>query len=498
MIDKLINDFEIIKGTLNTLPKNNERNKKKYLNFVKEVMDKYNHSQQKVLTEIKTRYDNINNFEENKDIVKKRDEIASFEKIKFLNPYKTSYSKMGLDKLLYNLDHFYKQNLDQVNDDICTCLELFKKVGIKKIDFNYSPYALEYINVLETEKDKKIIHKKFENIYWKCSDIILHIELNLKSIFLKNEKLIDKYYQKEIKNYLQNKTLEQVIKEHCYKKEELEKTIYNDKKFIVDNFIQGKINIKDFKNLNINSLYEKFKLKDVQNEIVYKNVLKLLYSLKELKGYLKYQYIIDDIKSKIKEKEKYKGQYEKKYKEIITLEKKLKKFNTKKIFGKRKDNISLIKINSVISELDEKYKDLETFRFNKLIYNLSEDKTLYDALLIAISNYNYLINVMKENNVDIEKIDQIINGIKEIIYNSHLTILNNISLVEEKNILFMISDRYALSSLNIEYDNLKNESDIDILLSDCYKILLFEKLKEKNLKIDDIEFIINVKKIFDC
>ena len=35
----------------------------------------------------------------------------------------------------------------------------------------------------------------FEQIYWKCPDIIIHIELNFRSLYLKNEKKIDKYYE---------------------------------------------------------------------------------------------------------------------------------------------------------------------------------------------------------------------------------------------------------------------------------------------------------------
>ena len=37
---------------------------------------------------------------------------------------------------------------------------------------------------------------KFDDIYWKCPEIIVHIELNIRNIYLKKEARIDKYFEK--------------------------------------------------------------------------------------------------------------------------------------------------------------------------------------------------------------------------------------------------------------------------------------------------------------
>lgn len=495
MIDKLVSDFEIIKDTLNTLPKNSSKNIEKYVVFLDETISKYEENRQKVLSEIESRYKLINNFSENKDINDQKKQIESFEYFPILNPYKTPYSMIGFDKLLYDIDHFYKANLDQVNEDILKCIENLQKAGIKKLDFNYSPYVLEYINILKNEKDKDKIHKEFERIYWKCSDIILHIELNIKGIFLKNKKAISKYFEKEVSDYLNNRKLKDVFKEHKVKKIELEKLINSDRYLMIKNFENKKYNLNDFKNKTVESLYDKFKINDIENEKLHENILKLSYSLIELKGYLKYQYILDDIKEKFQNKEQYKGKYDACCKEVISLEKKLKKLNSGGLFKKKSNKKTLFQINQVINELDLKYKELEETRFNDIILNLPDDKTLYDALLIAISDYHYMVDVIKRNNLNVDDVDKIILDIKKLIFYPHLTILNNTALVEEKDMAFLISDRYVLSSLNVDLNSLKDESSIDALLDECNKVLVLEKLNKMNLTIENIEFILAVKKL---
>ena len=39
------------------------------------------------------------------------------------------------------------------------------------------------------------LKNKFESVYWQCPDLIIHIELNFRYIYLKNQKEIDKYFE---------------------------------------------------------------------------------------------------------------------------------------------------------------------------------------------------------------------------------------------------------------------------------------------------------------
>ena len=154
-----------------------------------------------ILAEIKRRTIKIKSFVPDTKIEKLEQEIKYMDKIELLDKNTTSFEKMGLDEILYVLKRFYKNNLELVNDAIVKCLEKFRIVGINLVanDFNYSIYTKEYMNVLLEEIKKGDsnsgrVKDTFEQIYWKCPDIIIHIELNFRSLYLKNEKAINKYY----------------------------------------------------------------------------------------------------------------------------------------------------------------------------------------------------------------------------------------------------------------------------------------------------------------
>lgn len=487
MIDKIDSDFLIIKQTLNTLPKNNESNISKCLKFTDEAIEKYSNDFNEIKKEIKKRYEVLNNFSCNNEIPVVKEQIKKYNSLKILNSYKTSYSMMGFDKLLYNLDHFYKDNLDIVNENILKCLKCFDEVGIKKYDINYSSYAKEYVNILRNNQVN--IHQKFEDIYWKCPDVIMHISNNIKSIFLQNEKLIDKYLKNKLLSYLNGKTKEEVIKEYYSSVIYLENLIDNDKKIFVDKFFNNELSVKSFKNISIEELYSS--LSDNVNDNISENIKKLSYSLQEYKSYLKNEFVFEDIKKMYLEKEKYKNQYISKYKEIVSLEKKLKKTNGRNIL-KMVKKIDLLKINNIILELDKKYKELDELRFRETIMSFTDDKTIYDVVSLALSDYNYLVSLAKKNNIEV---DELINDLENIILYPHLTVINNIAIIEEKEIPYLISDRYMLSSLKVEPDKLNSVADIDSLIENCSRIFNMEKLIKFNLNVEDIEFMLEAKKI---
>ena len=124
---------------------------------------------------------------------------------------------MDLDRILFNLNVFYRKNLDVVNEAIQKAIEKFKEVGIPLMpkDFTYSKYANEYMVVFFQEMEKgnvnsERIKTEFEKIYWKCPDIIIHIRLNIFYIYTENEKNIDKYYEKKQEEALRNVTADQL------------------------------------------------------------------------------------------------------------------------------------------------------------------------------------------------------------------------------------------------------------------------------------------------
>ena len=198
-LSNITNKISVDKEALSTLPRNNEKNINAYLKKVSTYKTTYQKLENEIIEEMKQRISKINEIEKSEELLNLEDEIKNTEGVIYLlNDIDTSYEKMDLDRILYNLNFYYKKNLEIVNDTILYCIKKFEEVGIKLTlkDFTYSKYVNEYINVflqeLENENiNSKRIKSKFEEIYWKCPDIIVHIKLNIIYLYLKNEKYIE-------------------------------------------------------------------------------------------------------------------------------------------------------------------------------------------------------------------------------------------------------------------------------------------------------------------
>ena len=177
----------------------------------------------------------------------------------------------------------------------------------------------------------------FEKLYWECSDIIVHIELNIRYLYLKHEKDIEKYFVTENKEIL--KDLETSDREYLEKyrtlKIKLEDLVGPDKKLMLDKFLNKELDVKNYEKEVVEKqfskmleepidTYSKAELKEIME-----NIVKLSKTLEEYQNYLKYKFILDEVIKIYKEKDKYKNGFERQKKEIQKLESKLVKTNKK-------------------------------------------------------------------------------------------------------------------------------------------------------------------------
>ena len=130
--DKIIADIDICKEILSTMPKNNEKNKKKWIEYIDEAKEKYISCKKEIIETLQKRYDEQLNIEINPEINNLNARLKTIEDVLYLlNEEQTSYEKMGLDKNIYKLEKFYKENFDNINEQIAQSIEKFEKVGIK-------------------------------------------------------------------------------------------------------------------------------------------------------------------------------------------------------------------------------------------------------------------------------------------------------------------------------------------------------------------------------
>ena len=509
--------IEVDKELLSTMPKNNSKSIAKYVKKIEEIQNNYIEQRDEIYEILNNRYKNGINIEENPEIQYLGKKIQDLENdVYILNKKKTSYEKMDLDKIIYKIRKYYKGNFDIVNEQIAIVLDKFSDIGIELQieDFDYSIYVKQYMEVfLEEYKNKTLssekLKNKFEELYWKCPEIIVHIELNIRNLYFKNETQIDKYFLKRKEEILNDwaKTPDEIIKFYLQLVAERLEKISHDKKIILEAFLEGKENTKNYKTEKIVNDLKKILPQEIVKKIdengaeIKQNISKFLNSLYEYKDYEEFKFIVDDIKKIYKEKDKYKNIYEETKKKIDLDEKKLKKLNKKAetgLFGKKVTSPGMsAEQNALISELKNMYKKLDLDKFyNKVYSEVTEDTTIYQALRLANSYYEYLTTCIIKNDSTImqDGIDQKVNELNTFLKSPYNTIINNITIMQDIDIGMIIKDRYRLLNFNVEKEDLQIDN-IDNLISILEEIQKSFNIESAGLKIEEIEEMVQLKKV---
>ena len=513
--EEIESSIEANKEVLSIMPQNNLKNIQEYIKKINNMQKEYSKYRDEIYNILNIRYKEAITIEEDNQAEDIKVRISTIENILYLlSDTKNSYEKMELDKNIYKLSRYYKENLENVNTQIQECIRDFDVVGIKLQleDFDYSIYVTEYMGTFlreyyEGDINSVELKSKFEEIYWKCPDIIMHIELNLRNIFLKNQGIIDKYFEKEKLELLKKwqKTPEEIKNKYLELKEQADKLEEANKKSITDRLIEGKLNIKNYTvdkiKANCMKIFPKNTIEEREDYTdIDINVRKFLNSLNEYKNYLEFKFIVDDIKESYKEKEKYKKIYEETRKRIDSLEKNLKKQNSKAgkkgLFGKRVEpQAQTVEQSNLINQIREEYKNLDINEFYQKMYDtLDDNSSIYDVLNLACSYYNYLIQCLIKNNKTIaqEEMDETIEKLQKFINSPYNTFINNITVLEEKDIAIIIKDRYKLLGFMIEKEDITQ--NVDTLVGTLQDIKMGMIIKKLEINPDEINEIINIKK----
>src|SRR5574344_37554 len=518
MNDQLVSQIDALKEVLSAMPLKTKKNKKAYLDKVKEIQKEYTNMQKEVKKELVKRVNKIKDIYENEEINQVNIEINNLaSELYLINNYLTSFEKLGLDRVTYGLNHFYKENLTRVNKIILKAINLFKDVGIDLTPayFDYSHYTYDYMQVFFKEmndlKSQKL-KDTFESIYWKCPDIITHLCLNIKYLYYLNEDKLNKYYQVKHDELLEkeNKTEEEIIEDYHNKIAKRDLIISEDAATILKDFINKKKLPSDYEEAKINKCYAKLvsdsdylmNNKDSLNE----NIIKLNYSLIEYQNYLAFKYINEDIKTRYNEKDTYKNKYKDALKGISKDEDNLRKINYKIFKMKEKNPSEKNKIDDLLNQtetmviaLKEKYNELDNLKFNDQILNLLNNNSTYlDVLKLAQANYSYVTTLMQKNEPELteDEIKLKVFKLQTLITNPYNTIINNISLLEERDIASIISDRYLLLNLNIIKEKLEPEN-LDDLINTTNNIVSYLHILNSSISLDQIFFCIKALPIIN-
>ena len=501
---KKLDDF---KELLNVLPRNNIKNSKVYYKKAVLMKEEASRFKDKILKEIDKRYNVLVIKDDNEDLNNIKNNILDVKKNLYLiDKYNDSYEKSNLDILLYKIKKFYKNDLNRVNEDIKDVIDKFEQVGINLTskDFIYGSEVNTYMNDFFNNFDNPIyLRDAFDKLYWKDPSIIENIYLNFRYLYFTNKKKFDKYYENRLVEY------------NMTKKDEYLKEYQNDLwnylllkesniKLIQDKFINGDLDIKDYDDAKTDKIESNLVIGEMSDSLRMDSLNKLSYTLYEYKNYLKYKYIIDEIKNIYGAKESNKNLTKTILKDISKHEGKIvkngKKITSKGLFGKKKapDKFNII-IRSEITELKKLYEDYDEAKFKEKIANsLNDESSLLDALKIALSFKINLFNILKLENE--EKTDQDMENeiydIEEFCYYPNITFLSNTSIKEERDISVIILDKYKLMNINITSEALE-DTNLDSTINNVNKVVIKNYMKKNNINYDDFSSACEMKKIID-
>ena len=496
MKEYILKDIETVKANLEILPKKTKVNKAKYNEYLEEQLKKITPMIEEAEKEISKRVEQIKKHNTEESLPEER-ELLDIAKVKRLSSLSSSSNKMNLDYYLYELSSFENNNLEKINGVILKILLAFKEVGIilTPKDFEYSEVVQKYMDTLINDYDN--IEKVFDDIYWENSNIITQIELNIRYLYFKHKKEIDKYYES-----LKEEPLDEYLTKYIELKTNQKLNEYQNRTYLFNNFINHTLMLTAYSEKTIDGLLTDIIL-DREDEDNYLNLTKLSSSLSEYNEYLNFEYIIKDIKELFTKKEEYKGKYDLKLKDITKKEKELfslyKQINKTGLFKPNLKKINELKLkrNTTITDILSLYIELDELTIQNDIYNNVTNETTYqDILKLTCFNTKYFIKLLKDqiDNLTIEDINQNITNLFEYAFGSEINIISNIAISEEKDIPKIIKDKYRLLNISINEENL-NKDDIEKVQKNIEDLIIYYNIKKINLNIQDIDFIFKAEKL---
>lgn len=531
----IVKEIEIDKNHITNFPLETEDGTKKlkerfHKNAVNEI-NKYIKKQQKTFLTYKNqiyyvlneRVEKLFPQDKTKNHDKKREELKELEQlVKYNNQYMTDTYKLGLDQLLSSI----KENISllELNKILETFINKMKKSGITLTieDFKYTMFTEEYmksfLNTKNSQDPNEATAKVFEEIYFKCPNIIIQLKNNLELILKKYTKSLHKYMTAITNDFIEKKKIdpEKIVDSYLIKRISLETGInqdeyYNlnaflDKTRKIENYIENApTRVKNYNQFAIGGDYNK--LDTIGKEKYDEAVKDLYYTLQELKEYYRYEKIVKDLISKFKQKETIKTKYQEKQKELQKEEKeRLKIYKTyikatgKGIFAKEnkeKMNVAMLKMNEQATKLNNLHHELKELEIIMILRNkLNDASSIYDLFAVSFLSYEYLEKQFIENFSEEENfhLEEEFSRYFRFLYNPYNAFLRQVNGLTDYNIASIISEKYKLLGLNIKKEDITEET-IDATLETFAFIKLIQDIENTALSLENMQFIVKVKSI---
>lgn len=533
LVENIENQIATDKEVITVLPRNGIRAIKTLLETIKETTEKYQHVNDMLLKDIEARYNNLTAVEPNEELPIIEEEIMKLDCAIKDTDARSSFEKMRLDKIVYNVNGYYKSNLERLNRELIDCVKQFEKVGVRisANDFNISEYAKEYMTVLlqevyNGEINSEKVKDTFDKVYWKCSEVVSHLYVNIRYIYDKYESEIDKFYERKTEEILQNlnSTQSQVEDKKIdliRKKKKIEDV---DNKIILDKFYNAQLNINDYKEANYKKIYLELISKDVselsekEKAEMDESIEKLNNNLNEYFKFNEYKFLSDGVlRIREEELEKLENNKDKKVKkteydiikenvkklatEIFKINDKLEKpkkglFGSK-VVNSKKDSAVILQRNNSILELKKLYMQLDDEIIKKKIMeNIDDTSSILDVLKLGSYYYGFMAKEIIKKNPEItdKELGEMAKDIRDFITFSNFTVINYVKISDKKELAIIIKDKYKLFGMQISKEHFQ-EGNIDDLIKKVKILNNYNNILKSKFSIENLQYIMEVKEL---
>lgn len=498
MLEEIKKEYALHIEVINSLPINNLKNKKQYILEVDKLIKNYEEKAKKIYEEIDSR---LGSYFELKptDYSEKENNLNSFALVlKRTNNLSTAYEKLKIDKIVYLISDYGSNDFEQINSKIFSFINIFKTCGIilTEKDFNLTNYVYEYMEVFfkyQNDLTNDELKKSFENIYWKCSNIVLELELNMRYLFYKNEKFLNKYIQRTnsvlLKQFKDGEN--SIIDDYAYLRKKLDEIKFNDKNDLTYKFVSDEFSINNYTNDKVNKIIDDLTIEKRDDLILV--LIKLQNTLKEYKCVLKYHDLTNKMKNLYNENLE-KNFMQVRLKKLRKLESKLFKLNKKAFNSLKKTKVNKfeLEVDNVIREIKTIYDEIDENIFKVIIKeHLASNSTIFKALLLVCQYYSVFarnIGTKEEKNVNKELED-----LYYFILNPNNNLINNITLLEDKDLALVIANNYRMFGINLTKEMLEN--NLDGLINNIDTVIINYRLGKLNISISDLQNLEEFKKI---
>ena len=520
-INKFIEEFELERKTgTKALKQKFHKNKVAERNaYIKEQIDHLTEYKNKIFEELKRRVNVLLPSNRNEYFTQEENKLESLKDLLiYSNKYMSDNFKIGL----YDLTSKLVKNVsfDLLNDTIDKFISSFRAMNINLTikDFSYTMYLKEYFETYFKTTDEVDRKEKFESIYWECPNLVDEIRSNMFNIISRYKKEINIYTTNKLNDLLKENKIELSNLDEIYRltREKYEDEMESDEYLLLQSFITGQYKIDDYlkgsavrdKIYNTFVFSGKYDDLPVEDKIKYRDSMKDLYkTLKYLKTYYQYEFIVKDLIDKYLKKDSAKNDYLSAVKDLQADNKEREKLNAEYIkasgvglFAKNDENkktLLKVKMNEVFSKLNEDFGRYNEIKISyNLLDNVRDSSNIHELLMTALTSYNYLVSKIDEMNVENLSYDleeEIDNYIK-FLYDSNGDFIEGIFMSNSESIAEIISNKFKLLNIKIEKEQISKDA-IDAVLSDIGFINNVQNIESNRLSLENIKFICSINAI---